>query len=304
MTIRPTLLAMAALASASALHAALPVISIDRATQKRLGIVTAPIPAAMIRTQATSFGHVLDPTPLMTLDSDLEAAMASAAASSAEARRSRALAAADATIARKAAEAATAQARGDAARLLLLRRRLVLEWGARIAALPDRHRAALIADLAAGRSALLRVDTPPGSWPRSATTAIVDAGDQGTATARFLGDARAADPRQAMAGRLAIVSGRLAGSLAIGLTLPVRMATGAGSAGVLVPASAVLRHGGQDWVYVLRSDGRFERHPLGGTVPQGAGLLVRSGVHAGDIVATQGAAKLYTAEQASSAAGE
>lgn len=303
MITRSTLGIMAALL-ASSVHAAVPRVTIDRAAQKRLGIATAPLAAATVQPSLTSFGHVLDPTPLMTLDSDLETAVASAAASSAEARRTHELAAADATVARKVAEAAAAQARGDSARLLLLRRRLTLEWGAAIAALPDRRRAALLADLAAGRSALLRVDTPIGAGSRAATSATIDLGDQGSGLARFVGDTRAADPRQAVAGRLAIVSGRIAGLMAIGLTVPVRIAVGPPSPGIFVPAAALLRHGGKTWVYIRTADTAFERRLLGDAAPRPLGLLVHSGVRSGEAVVVHGGAQLFTAEQASVAGAE
>ena len=297
MTLRRYLLAAAFGIAAPALAAA-PSVSVDKPTQARLGVVTAPLTAAITRPSLTSFAHVVDPTPLMTLDSDMEAAAATAAASAAEDRRARALAAADATIARKTAEAATAQARGDAAKLLLLRRRLSLEWGSAIAGLPARRRTALIGELASGRTALLRIDAPGGGRFPPVRSAIVDTGDGRTTSAQFLGDSRAADPRQSTAGKLAIVRGAAAGRMAIGLSFPVRLFDGSPQSGVLVPSSAILRQAGQSWAYVQRDAQRFDRLPLAGTVPQPGGLLVRSGLKVGDRVVTRGAAQLYTAETA------
>lgn len=298
------LLGLAAGLLPMAVIAAPPGVTVDRATQARLGLMSAPLQAVTIRPGLTSFAHVLDPTPLMTIDSDIEAAAAAAAASSAEARRARALAAADATIARKTAEAAAAQARGDAAKLLLLRRRLTLEWGGAIGALSARQRSALVAGLASGHTALLRIDTPAGAGFGAVRSAMIEAGDGRSAPARFLGDARAADPRQAIAGKLAIVEGPAAGRMAIGLTLPVRLLAGTAASGVFVPASAILRHAGRSWVYRRRSGTGFDRIPLAGTAPQAGGLLVRQNLSPGDVIVTRGAAQLYTAEQASHAAGE
>lgn len=304
MTMRHLFGGIAFAAMPVALLAASPGVTVDRAAQARLGIVTAPLAAATRRPSITSFAHVLDPTPLMTLDSDIEIAAATAAASAAESRRAQALAAADATVARKAAEAAAAQARGDAARLLLLRRRLTLEWGSAIASLPARRRAALLADVAGGRSALLRIDAPPGGSFAAIRLVSVDAGDGRIATARLLGDSRAADPRQAVAGKLAIVVGAPAGRMAIGLTMPARLAEGAATTGVLVPSAAVLRQQGKSWAYLRRGPVRFDRVPLTGAIAQSGGLIVANGPLAGDSVVIRGAAQLYTAEQASVSAGE
>lgn len=300
MSMRPYFLAVA-LGMAVPAAGALPGVSIDKAVQLRLGVRTSPLATTMLRPSLSSFAHVVDPTPLMTLDSDIATAAATAAASAAEDRRARTLAAADATIARKMAEAATAQARGDAAKLLLLRRRLSLEWGNAIAALSARQRGALISELAAGRTALLRIDAPAGGRFPPVRSATIDTGDGRTATAQFFGDSRAADPRQATAGKLALVRGAAARRMAIGLSFPVRLFDGSSQSGVFVPASAVIRQAGKSWVYIQRGLQRFDRMPLSGTAPQPGGLMVRSGLKVGERVVVRGAAQLYTAETADQA---
>ena len=139
---KPALLALALLVAPLAAQAE-PAIKLDPAAQKRIGVVVAPLAAAHRSGAATGFARVLDVSPLATLDADLATAAAAAAASSAEAARTQALAAEDATVSRKAAEAARAQARADAIKLALLRRRVALEWGPAFAA--DARRARVIA---------------------------------------------------------------------------------------------------------------------------------------------------------------
>ena len=92
-------------------------LKMDQATQTRLGVVTAPLQAAYHSTTETGFARALDPGPLAQLQSDIATAVAAAAASKAEADRTKALNAADQTVSKQAAEAAAAQARGDAAKL-------------------------------------------------------------------------------------------------------------------------------------------------------------------------------------------
>src|SRR5262249_47201610 len=146
-------------AVASAAMAAPALVRMDAATQARLGIATQALVAADRGTQTAAFARALDPGPLAQLDSDIGAAEAAAAASKAEADRTRALNAADQTVSKRAAEAAAAQARADALKVQLLRRRVGLEWSPALATWNDARRGRLVADIAAGRAALVRIDS-------------------------------------------------------------------------------------------------------------------------------------------------
>ena len=301
----PTLLLAATLAVpalAAASDAPKPV-TIDAATVRRLAIATAPAGPMTQGASATGFARVLDPIPLAQLDSDIAIAASAASASAAEAARSRALFAADATVSRKAAEAATMQARGDAARLALLRRRLGLEWGPAIGRLRDTQRSALVGALAAGRAALVRIDSAGGAGQAGLRTVSLDLSELGPVTATILGPARAADPRLQSPGLLARVSGAKAGLLSTGLSVPAKI-SGTARSGVAVPAAAVLRMGGATWAYVQTKPGSFIRRQLGGTTPAPGALFAASGIRAGEPVVIRGAAALYAAEQGGGPAEE
>jgi hypothetical protein len=95
--------------------AAGPVVKLDPAVQKRLGVATQPLSAAQRAAKAQGFARVLDPVPLATLDSDIATAASALVASQAEAARARRLNADDQTVSRRAVDAAAAQARADAA---------------------------------------------------------------------------------------------------------------------------------------------------------------------------------------------
>jgi hypothetical protein len=270
-------------------------VTLDAATLQRLSVTTAPARAVTQSASVTGFARVLDPIPLAQLDSDIAAARPMAAASTAEAARSQALFAEDATVSRKVAQAAAQQADGDAARLSLLLRRLGLEWGPAIARMSDRQRGALVASLAAGRSALVRIDSANGAGQAGLRTAILDLGDLGTATATILGAARAADSRLQSPGLIAQVSGTKASLLSSGLSVSAKLA-GSSRTSVFIPSAAILRVDGASWAYRRIGSGAFARIRLVGPVATSGGLLV-SGIRVGEPIVTTGAAALYAAEK-------
>ncbi|CAN5372136.1 hypothetical protein BH10PSE2_BH10PSE2_04310 [soil metagenome] len=264
--------------------------------QARLSVQTARLVASTYAPSVAGYARVIDAVPLATLESDLSAALATAAASQAEASRARTLNGEDQMVATKVAEAAVATARADQAKVRLFRQRLGLEWGPGIAALSDSQRAGLVQALATGNAVLLRIDAATPSAGLGSVT--LDLGPLGTAQARILGPARTADPRLQSSGRLALVTGPRAQSLGVGLVLPVHLPAGASSSGVIAPDSAVLRAEGSSWVYIRTGAETFARRQLVQPAPVEGGLFVVSGLTAGDVVAIHGASALYAAEQA------
>lgn len=282
------------LALAQPAFAAGAVLKLDAATQQRLGVVTAPLAAARRASSAGAFARVLDPGPLATLDADIAAAAAALAASQAEAARTRSLNADDATVSKRAAETAAALARADAAKLQLLRRRVGLEWGPGLAALPDAARGRLVADLAAGRAALVRIDAVAGAAPQSGS-ALLDLGGS-KAVASLIGPARSGDARLQSAGVLGIVRGAQALQLGTGMVAPASFQLGAASVGVVIPRAALLRTGGETFAYVRRDATSFERRQVAGGQSDPAGFFVTAGFRAGEAVVVSGAAQLFAAE--------
>jgi len=189
------------LAAGPVLAAPAALLRLDAATQARLGIATTPLQAAYRKTTATGFARALDAGPLAQLDSDIAAAVAALAASQAEAARTKSLNAADQTVSKQAAETAAAQARSDAAKLTLLRRRVGLEWGPGLAKLGDTRRGRLVADIAAGRAALVRIDAASGLSQLSGV-ATIELSAGAPISAAILGPARTGDPRLQSTGLL------------------------------------------------------------------------------------------------------
>jgi len=269
----PVLLAAVALGLAGATSSAPAPAAMTAPTQRNLSVQTTTLASASYAPTINGYARVIDAVPLATLDSDLAAALAAAAASQAEAVRARALNAEDQMVATK-----------------------VAEWGPAVARLSDGQRGRLVQALASGGAALVRIDA---ATPVSGGGLVVlDLGPAGIAQARILGPARTADPRLQSAGRLALVSGSRAQYLSTGLAVPVRIPAGATLTGVIAPDSAVLRAEGQSWVFVRTGPERFERRVLVQPVPMQGGLFVSSGLRTGEVVATRGASALYAAEQA------
>src|SRR6185437_687140 len=65
-----------------------------------------------------------------------------------------------------------------------------------------------------------------------------------------------------------------------------------GTAGVLIPAAAVVVSNGQAWCYVQRKAGTFERTPIETNRPLPEGYFASSGVSPGDLVLTSAAGLL------------
>jgi hypothetical protein len=242
----------------------------------------------------SGFARALDPVPLAQLDSEIAGAVAVLVASQAEANRTRALNAADQTVSKQAAEAAAAQARGDAAKLQLLRRRVGLEWSPALAKFSDARRGKLVADIAAGHAALVRIDAASGlaQFSGSATIAL----SSGPVHAAILGPTRVGDPRLQATGLLALVSGPAAVQLGTGTVASATVSHGADAAGVVIPRTALLRTAGQTFVFIRRDATGFERRvvPAGSSDPDG--LFVTNGFRPGEPVVVAGASQLFAAQ--------
>ena len=289
-------LAAAGAARADADDAAVKPVKLPTEVQAKLGLKSEPLKARTSAATLSGFMKVLDPGPLAQLDSDIDAADAAAQASQAEFVRAQALNKDGQAVAAKQVEAARAQARADAGKLALLRRRLGLEWGDGVARMPPRQRGQLLADIAAGKAALVRLDTPSGEGLMGLKSVELDLGPLGSVRATVLGTARAADPRLLSPGLIATARGPGVRSLSVGLSAPVKLAASAAVTGVVAPRAALLRSKGKTWVYVRTGPETFLRKEVEDSRGDPAGLFTPAGLKAGQQVVTQGAAALFAAE--------
>jgi hypothetical protein len=264
--------------------------------QAKLGLKSAPLRAKTEAATISGFVKVLDPGPLAQLDSDIEAAEAAAQASAAELARAQALNKDGAAVPTRQVEAARAQARADASKLALLRRRVGLEWGDAFARMSLRRRAQLLAEIAAGRVALIRIDTPSGENLMGLKTVELDLDGLGRVRASVIGPARAADPRLLSPGVIATARGPGVSALSVGLSLPVKLGVSAPAAGVVAPRAALIRSKGKTWVYVRTGADTFLRKEVVAPRSDAAGLFASTGLRPGEQVVTEGAAALFAAE--------
>jgi hypothetical protein len=263
--------------------------------QRRLGVQTTRLSVAHHASETDAFAKVLDPAPLVQLDSDLRTAEAAAAASKAEADRSVALQNQGGAVAAKDAEAAVAQARSDALKVEVLRRQVGLAWGPGIARLNPRRREQLVKGLSAGSIALVHVDTHNNEGQDGAKSVRIDIGDK-SVVGRVLGPARTAEPRLQSSGLIVEVTGQSSVLLAVGLVQSAHIATTTAQPGVIIARSAVVRYEGSDWAYVRSGPARFERRLVLDPVPDADGFFVTKGFSSGDEVVVTGAAALFAAE--------
>ena len=153
------------------------VVKLEKDKWKALALEMSEPEKAELKPQRVAHGRVLDPTPIVTLDGELAAAQAALAASRAEYDRTQALLKSGEGMARKVAETAEAQFRGDEIKADGLRRRARLEWGVAFPAADAAKRREFVEQLVAGESALVRVDLLAGDalteMPASARLAVL-----------------------------------------------------------------------------------------------------------------------------------
>ena len=154
------------------------------------------------------------------------------------------------------------------------RDRLAAAWGANIVSREDLK--ALARSLLSREAALVRVELLATAKltiePR--TVRLLRQNGEELATARVLGPALTADSAVTGQAFLALVMAN-ATALVPGSSMVAQIETGERDGGVVLPRDAIVRHGGQGWVYVQSDAQTFTRravpldrpHPEGWLVP-------------------------------------
>lgn len=265
----------------------------------KIGLQLATLPATTISAGQQGYARAIDLSPLAAIGAEITAAQAAVAASGAEAARLNELAAQDGNASRREAQAASAQAASDKARLTLACQRVALEFGAGLARLGCNAIPGLAREAAAGMRSVIRIDMPAGPPPAGAMVQVGEGGQM--KRLRVLGPAVGGDAQLQTAGVLAIADG----TASVGRVLPARMGAAAGQAGVLVPRAALVRSDGALFVYRARGKDGFERIALTGAVAGDAGWQVPVGaLHPGDRIVVEGAGTLLGLEHAAPAGGD
>jgi membrane fusion protein, multidrug efflux system len=240
-------------------------ITIQLAAQKEIGIATVILKPTLRPIEIEAYGFILDPAPLSKLDSDLFSAEAALTASREQFRRSSRLYAEQKNVSLRDLQNAEASYLADKSRLEALQQQLRDQWGGEIARMDSRSRSELVSSLVDRRAACTRVTAPSGEQ-------LVDA--PGTAQIAVLGheeqplDARAVYNAPAVVPTLQgqtflVLMATTEFPVRPGTALSARLpASGRSERGVIVPRSAVVRHGGKEWVYRDFDGERFVRHEI------------------------------------------
>jgi hypothetical protein len=258
------------------------------------GLTVASPTAVTLPAQVEAFGRVLDPAPLVVAATEVATAQATLTASEHELARVNALHEAGNNASAQAVETATAAAERDRAQSLSARARFAAAWGAALAA---RLREGFVFPALDQGWSFVRLDVPAEHplLPTGATARVnLAANEQSTADAEILGPAPGTDAQFQGRSYFALIRepGWFAGS-AVRAWVSV---AGAPQSAWLLPRSAFVRHEGSVFVYVAKNPTQFERRRVELGPAQDAGLVVTSGLAAGDQVVTVGAGQLLSAE--------
>jgi hypothetical protein len=281
-------------------------LTLDEPTQARIGLATEAAKAMQYRAEVQGLGQVMGIDALAQTDTELTSAEAAARASEAARARARGLFAADTSVSRQVLETAQHQATTDESQLMLARRKAIAIWGHDAPWSDPRRRAALLAKISAGTTALVRATLSAGSGG--------DVGGAPMRLERLDGDGdqnhrswNAASTWQAptdptVPGRSYYLLVTPAEGLSPGERVRVFTPVGPSKAGTLVPAAAVVIAGGSTGVYIEEKGGSFVRRAIAITQPVQDGY-VTADVRPGELIVVQGAGQLL-ARESGTAAGD
>jgi hypothetical protein len=269
-----------------------PGVTLDAATQTRLGLEVA-MPAAMQwEPEVTAYGVVMDPAALAGAYGDLAAADLAAAASDKEYNRQQSLAEEHNVSARTLEAAQTSALHDDLARTSE-RAKFKAEWGPVLA---ERARE-ILSLITSNQAALVRLDLPAGenlSTPPLSAQILLATSETNPVSADFLDTMPGVDPQFQGQSYLFLVNGQsLPPNAAVSGFLKI---PGEPLSGVMIPATAILRYEGRGWVYEQTGTNQFLRDEIPLDYPVTGGWFVSNRVPLTNGVVVTGAQTVLSAE--------
>jgi hypothetical protein len=270
-------------------------IRLDKKAQELAGLKIAEIQKASITPEIKAYGRVLDPAPLAALTIEIATARAALEASQKEYNRLKELHAQNQNVSARALETAEASWKRDEVAVQSAQLRLLASWGKTVAEMKDLP--ALVRSLASLESSLVRLEVPFGeSIDKIPTGArIAPLQDEAHAfPARLLGPASTVDPQSQARGFLFLMETNalpLGASVVGWLAIP-----GENEEGVIVPASALIRHEGEVFVFLQRADDLFSRTGVELERPVDKGWLAKGELKAGEKIVVTGGQQLLSEE--------
>lgn len=287
------------------------VLTLDTATQNRLGVEVVTLAMTVTRQQLTSPAVVLSVQDLATsrnnyvaIEAQLEKSRVVADVARKEYRRLKTLFQGNQNISEKALQSAQgafetseAEVRAEEQQLNLQGSVLRQEWGSvaakwTVGGSPELQR------LLDQREVLVQM-TIPSSATFEAPKSISLEMTGGTRTgASLVSIFPKVDPR--IQGRSFLYLAQAQPGLVPGANLVAHLSVGREMKGLIVPASAVVWSEGKAWIYEKTDSDRFTRHAVATDAPLEKGFFVTHGFSQGDRVVSQGAQALLSEELLSS----
>jgi hypothetical protein len=269
-----------------------PGVTLDAETQARLGLkIETPAPAQW-QPQLRATGNVADPLAFTAAASDFEAARAAALASQSDLKRTQTLAAQD-NASSRALETAQAAAARDALALNAARAKFAADWGAHLAA--QTNLTALAEKLQAGEMSFVKLSPPTGAFPNPPpphALIFLFGSETNFVEADFADDLNVSAATQTQT-LLFSANKKLPPGLSVTAQLQI---SGEPASGVVIPASAVLRHEGAGWIYVQTETNQFVRTKIPLDRQTGGGWFVSENLSATNRIVVSGAQTVLSAE--------
>ncbi|HEV2417308.1 MAG TPA: multidrug transporter [Terriglobia bacterium] len=283
------------------------VVTLDAATQKRLGIAVSPLTVINARRQETASATVLSAQGLAPLhnayvsaEAQVEIAQAQLAVSSQEYERLKTLYAENQNTSEKSLQAAQGTLRTNRARLDAARKSLEIassavqqSWGGAVAGwvVNDSPR---LASVLSQRACLVQLTLPPGTSFEEPPEINLSTSNGNSVKASYVSPFPQVDPR--IQGISLLYLAHSYPALEPGMNLVARLPVGKWLRGILIPHSAIVWWQGQAWVYEQTAPTRFTRRTVPAEQPLGDGYFAAQGFAAGAKVVTQGAQVLLSEE--------
>ena len=236
-------------------------VTLEAEERENLGIQTQAVQMLDVARQWSAAATVIDVAPLVASLADLHAAESAAEASRDEFRRAEQLYQNDANVARKARDAARTQAITDEGRVTTVRSQLLSTWGQTIVAMNPSARERLVGELLAGRAVLVRAE-PVQPLPQDARLGRADVSSL-NGPARWAGTVLGPLPQSSAPAFAGAILLSVPASLSAGQPLQARLIESQPAVhGPSVPASAIVRWHGAEWVYEEKPANTFVRHAV------------------------------------------
>ncbi len=283
------------------------VMTLDAATQTRLGLAVAALAQTTSRAQQTLPAMILSTTDLVSARGNFLAAQAQLQkarveedVATKEYNRLKNLYTNEQNVSQKSLEAAQGQAQADQTDVTAAEQQVELQksligqqWGETIAGWAQQD-SATFERILNQRDALVQVTMPVDSSLAAPKTVAVENLDGGKTEATLVSAFPRVDPRVQGRSFLYVMSPRA--PIAPETSLLADVSVGNEMKGVVVPTSAVVWSEGSAWVYQETEPTKFARRQVPTDVPLTGGFFVAKGLAAADKVVTVGAQALLSEE--------